>query len=140
MKHQLLTAATKQIIYFEIIIKMDICQFPYKKVHAAIIVEGLGASLLFCFEIFVLIRAFLYKASINLLIILGLLTTQTLMTVTDIFFRNLNYKQCVEDFSDEQIWQTVKTSQAISTMSSLSFCLAYWVFASGYWATAVRAP
>lgn len=70
---------------------MDICQFPFKKVHAAIIVEGSGSSLLFLFEIAILVRAFAFRASKKLIIIISLFTLQTATSIADIYFRNLNY-------------------------------------------------
>ena len=75
---------------------MDLCQFPFKKVHTAIIVEGSASSILFVFEVFVLLRAYIFKVSKKLTVIIFLFTLQTSITIADIYFRNLNYKQCVE--------------------------------------------
>ena len=119
---------------------MDICDFPFKQVHAAIIVEGSGSSLIFLFEVVILVRAFLFRASNKLIIIISLFTLQTVTSISDIYFRNLNYKQCVEQLNADQIWPTVKVSQSMATISNLCFCLAYFIFASNYWSTSVHTP
>lgn len=101
---------------------MNICQFPFKKVHTAIILEGSGSSLLFLFEVCVLVRAFMFKVSRKLIIIISLFTLQTFASIA------------------EQIWPTVKVSQSLATTSNLCFCLAYWFFASNYWTTSIHTP
>ena len=98
---------------------MDICKFPFKKVHTAIIVEGSGSSLLFIFEVFVLLRAIMFKVSRKLIIIISLFTLQTTTSIADVYFRNLNYKLCVDQLNAEQIWPTVKVSQSLATISNV---------------------